>query len=613
MWYEMAMVPVPKVARIWSLVTCLLLSEVLWSAQRPQYSIDASIDYDLLTFNATASVRIPVEPDDPLSDLVFFIYANLSGVLPDERRKNVSVDELSIDEGTAVPFILEGPVLRAKLSKSHSSPMTVRVQYHGVVPRQPAGSGAGGFAELIGASGMDLARLLGLPGESGTRPRNSDYGLYSYGNGILSLGASWYPQLAVRRDGRWMDSVPEGVGDVAFSELSDFSVNLSVPVGVVLASTGKSSETPASAAGSRKTISCSARGVRDFAVLFSEDYVRRAGTYETELGQVTVEGYALKKNESRLTRAIEIAGHAIQIFSRRFGPYPYARFAVAEGPIRGGAGGMEFSGLTSVASMLFQDWDAAMQNASGTQGLAGLGQILGALMGSPVPRESSKDTAPSQPLGPGFDFLKSILGSQMETLGSMFEMTIAHEVAHQWWAISVGSDSIRNPFVDESLTNYSAILYFEDRYGKDVADRMIDLHLKTSYSAGRMLAGNDAPASLPAASYAGNLQYAAVIYGKGALYYHALRRAVGDEVFFESLRDYYREFSGRIAGPRDLLEIVQAKAPGAGAGTIYRRWIEETHGDEDVGGGNLLGIGDILKHLLSSSQSHMPPKNAEKP
>ncbi len=595
------MVPLPKVARIWSLAACLLLPEVSWSAERPQYRIDASIDYDLLTFDATAGIRIPVQPYDPLSDLVFLIYANHSAVLPDARRRNISVDASWIDGGTAVPFTLAGAVLRVKLRESRSSPFEILVQYHGIVPRQPAGSSTGGLTDMLAGSGADFGRLLGLARDSGAKPRNTDYGLYTYGNGILSLGSFWYPQLAVRRDGRWIDSAPDGVGDLAFSELSDFSVSLSIPEGVVLASTGQFEQ--AGAEGLKRMVTCSARGVRDFAVLMSEDYVRRTETFKTDPGQIAVNGYALKKNESRLARAIDIAGHAIQIFSRRFGPYPYTSFTVAEGPIRGGAGGMEFSGLTSVASMLFQDWDSAIQTASGTQGLAGFNQILGALTGNPAPHEDGQGKATSPPRGSGFEFLKSILGSQMETLGSMFEMTIAHEVAHQWWAIAVGNDSIRNPFVDESLTNYSAILYFEDRYGKDVADKMIELHLAGSYSAGRMLAGKDAPANLPVASYAGNLQYAAIIYGKGALYYRALRKAVGDEAFFESLREYYRKFRGGIAGPRDLLEIVHARVPEAGAEAVYRRWIEETHGDEDIGAGNLLGIGDILKRLLSPPRS----------
>jgi hypothetical protein len=33
-----------------------------------------------------------------------------------------------------------------------------------------------------------------------------------------------------------------------------------------------------------------------------------------------------------------------------------------------------------------------------------------------------------------------LLKQQGAILGTMFEATIAHEVAHQWWAIGVGSD-----------------------------------------------------------------------------------------------------------------------------------------------------------------------------
>ncbi len=190
------------------------------------------------------------------------------------------------------------------------------------------------------------------------------------------------------------------------------------------------------------------------------------------------------------------------------------------------------------------------------------------------------------------------LGQQTDLLGSLLEMTVAHEVAHQWWAISVGSDSVREPFVDESLTNYSAVLYFEDRYGRATADKIINMHLKMPYSVGRMLGGADAPANLPTAAYTGSLQYGAIVYGKGALYYDALRRATGDPAFFSSLREYYAKYKSELAGPRTLLEIVQAKAPGAGVDALYRHWIEEAHGDEDISGGPVTGLQDLLNGFL---------------
>jgi hypothetical protein len=540
---------------------------------------------------------VPAVAGDPLHDASFFIYANYAGIVGDERRRNISVDSVRLN-GAPVHFSLNGPVLRVELPEPMAAAFTLSIDYHGVVPRS-AGGDDGGLGELMGASGLDLGSLLGgLDNSTGSR-RHTDYGLYTYGSGILSLGSYWYPQLAVRQDGRWIDAMPESVGDVSFSEAADYEVRLTIPRGVVLATTGEADGQDVVTATGQHAVKATATAARDLAVLMSEDYVHAERSYDTGQNRVTVEGFVLRKNESQLDRAIDVAGRAIQIYSQRFGPYPGNSFKVVEGPIRGGAGGMEFTGLTSVASMLFQDWGKTLGGIAGGQGLGSLDSLLAALTGSPSGSPArGQSPAPAARGNPGTDLLGSLLGSQMEMLQSLFEMTIAHEVAHQWWAIAVGSDSQRSPFVDESLTNYSALLYFEDRYGKPTADKMRDLHLKTAYSAGRMLSGKDAPANLAAAAYAGNLQYAAVVYGKGALYYDALRRTVGDRIFFESLREYYRRYSGRIAGPRSLLEIVAAKAPQDGVEALYRRWIEEAHGDEDVGLGSLAGVGDLLQQLL---------------
>ncbi len=569
------------------------------SAQpRPRYQLCAAIDYELLTFRATARIAVPAVAGDPLRDVSLFIYANYAGIVGDERRRNISVDSAGLN-GAPVPFSLNGPVLHVELPQPMGAPFTLSLEYHGIVPRAAGGTENGGLAELMGTSGLDLGSLLGgLESQAGGH-KYSDYGLYTYGNGILSLGSYWYPQLAVRQGGRWIDAIPQGAGDLSFTEAADYEVRLTVPRGVTIATTGLVDDQSADAPASQHLVRATAARARDFAVLMSEDYVHAEQSYDGGQGPVTVEGFLLKKNEESLGHVMDVAGQAIQIFSRRFGPYAGRNFKVVEGPIRGGAGGMEFTGLTSVASMLFQDWDKTLGGLAGGQGLGSLDSLLGALAGTTAGSGTrGRSGTPPARDNPGVDMLGSLLGNQVEMLRSLLEMTIAHEVAHQWWAIAVGSDSQRYPFVDESLTNYSALIYFEDRYGKAAAEKMRDLHIKTAYSAGRMLSGKDAPANLAASAYAGDLQYAAVVYGKGALYYDALRRTVGDRIFFESLKEYYGRYSGRIAGPRSLLDIVEAKAPQSGVEALYRRWIEEAHGDEDVGMGNFAGLGDILQQLL---------------
>jgi len=553
-------------------------------AERPSYRISATVDYELLTFRTATAVRVPAAAGDPLRDVVLFVYANSGGIGgDDERRRNIVVDGVRLN-GQAVPFSADGPVLRARLPQAQSAPFTLEIESRGVVSRSSgAAAGAGLGADLSGLLGGSLV-------SQGAKPKNPDFGLYTYGNGILSLGSFWYPQLAVRERAHWVDRVPEGLGDVAFAEMSDFDVEISAPPRVRIAATGRE-VAPASRAGFRRWV---ASGVRDFAVLMSEDFVVKSVNVELAGKSVVVESYNTPSTSAKAERALDVAAQALGIFSRRFGPYPYEYFKVVEGPIRGGAGGMEFSGLTSVSSMVYQDLGSRLGQITGL-GLGDLDKLLAQLRGATGLSPGGVAGAPVE----APNLLAGIIGQPVEIFESLLEMTIAHEAAHQWWAIRVGSDSVRAPFVDESLANYSAILYFEDRYGRPAAERMMDLHVRTPYRTSRLLGMPDAAANLATSAYRGNLQYGAVVYGKGALFYDALRHAVGDAAFFAALRDYSESYAGKLAGPRSLIDIVAARAPAAKVDALYRRWIEEMHGDEDISGGAPATFDELLRKALT--------------
>ncbi len=560
---------------------------------RPQYKISAAIDYQLLTLKSTARVTIPASDAEPLSDAVFFLYANAGGVGgDDERRKNLVVDEVKLGQ-QKLPWKSDGAVLRVSLPEAQKSPFEVEISYHGVVPRAPAGSG--GLGDMMGGLGADISGLLGIGGEQKVeKPKNIDYGLFTYGNGILSLGSFWYPALAVRENGKWADAQPEGLGDVAYAEKSDFEVKFSgLPAGVEVVAPGKDGK---------------ASNLREFPVLMSEDFVVKSKTVEIVGKPVKISSYALKKNAAKLDKTLDIASHALQIYSKRFGPYPYDTFQIVEAPMRAGAGGMEYSGVIGIASPLYGEMEKQLGGLMTTLNLPGADELLAGLEadanGPPAKNEKNeaKNGGKNDAGNPMSEMLGGILGQQKAMFDSMFEETIAHEVAHQWWAIGVGSDSVRHPFVDESLTNWSSMLYFDDRYGAETGQKMRDLHLKTTFSMGALLGGGDAPANLPTAAYKNNLQYGAVIYGKGALFFDELRGLVGDEAFFAALREYYARYNDKIAGPRSFLEIVAAKSPAkkAQVAALYKHWIEEAHGSEDISGG-MGNISDLLGGVLGGN------------
>ncbi|RYX81850.1 hypothetical protein EON83_22095 [bacterium] len=572
---------------------------------RPQYDLSLKMDWQLLTLSANAKIAVPVSPADPISDASFFLFANADGVGgASATQQNLVVDDVLVN-GQKVLWNLNGPVLKVKFAAPQSRDVQVEVRYHGLVPRSAAEAGG-----LGGMMGGDISSLFGMgdPAEQQAKAKNTDYGLYTATPQIVSLGSFWSPVLAVRQNGKWADEAPSGLGDVAYAQKSDYRVILNAPVGMTVVAPGVITSVDG-------RVRIEADNVRDCAILASRQFISKSKTISIGQRPVVVTAYATREHANRLTECVDIAASALQIYSRRFGAYPFGEFKVVEAPMKSGAGGMEYSRMVGIASSLYEPMSKQLGGMMTSLNLPGADQLLAQL-----DQDAGGDgtlTAPAAPadagglgdLGGGgadggaLDMVGGILGQQGQMLDSLLEETIAHEVAHQWWAIGVGSNSQRDPWVDESLTNWSSMLYFEDRYGKEKAEQMRELHLKTSFSMGSAMGGGDRAANLPSDAYTNNLQYGAVVYGKAALFYDHLRALVGDAVFFGALHDYFARYNDKIAGPSSLRAIVAARAPGKKPQieALYKRWIEEAHGNEDIGAGMAGDLTQMIGNLFGGA------------
>ncbi len=66
--------------------------------------------------------------------------------------------------------------------------------------------------------------------------------------------------------------------------------------------------------------------------------------------------------------------------------------------------------------------------------------------------------------------------------------------------------------------------------------------------------------------------YYPVLYGKGPLFFSAVRNQLGDELYFAGLRQYARQHRYGIATPEDLLNT-WAQVSGQDLEALYRQWI----------------------------------------
>jgi aminopeptidase N len=154
--------------------------------------------------------------------------------------------------------------------------------------------------------------------------------------------------------------------------------------------------------------------------------------------------------------------------------------------------------------------------------------------------------------------------------GGFFELATVHETAHQWWYSLVGNDQIDEPWLDEALTQYVTMLYFEHYYGEGVARSILQDSFEGWY---KSLNPEDQKMAigLPAAAYSESI-YGAIVYGKGPLFFHEIRKQVGDDVFYRILQTYLKRYRYGIAYPQDWMAVAE-ELSGQDLGGLYQEWV----------------------------------------
>jgi len=162
------------------------------------------------------------------------------------------------------------------------------------------------------------------------------------------------------------------------------------------------------------------------------------------------------------------------------------------------------------------------------------------------------------------------------------EWTVAHEVAHQWWYAEVGNDGKGAPWIDEALPSYSAALYIESALGKKEAEKRLYDGLKEGCQAMYDDRIRDVPVDWKGDSY--NLwNYGAVVYARGAVFWHEVRKLLGDEAFFEATKAHYRGNIGKSVDADRLVAPFRERAPDPEAfDQLTTRWLSEAHCFEDI-------------------------------
>ena len=170
--------------------------------------------------------------------------------------------------------------------------------------------------------------------------------------------------------------------------------------------------------------------------------------------------------------------------------------------------------------------------------------------------------------GPGITFLSH---KMIATDRELPVDALAREVAYQWWGQAVGLKSFDDAWLSQGLSQYSSVLYRESQQSEAEFQTTLAEILEMGLAFEQEASIARAPGQLNDQSPA----YRSVVFYKGAYVYHMLRSAIGDEKFFNLIKNFYATYKSQSASLDDF-ESLTNKIAGSSMRGFFSLWVDST-------------------------------------
>lgn len=338
---------------------------------------------------------------------------------------------------------------------------------------------------------------------------------FGYQENVFNLGNFIVTPAVYGADG-WVIEPYVDIGDAFYTDIANYDVTIQVPEGYIVAATGEEVSQG----------SYHAANVRDFAFCASDSYETISDIWE----DVAITVYYGDHMTQTAQRVIDCAKKSLELYSEKFGKYPYTTLRIVMSGLTGGVNGMEYPTLIMISP------EIALESLSDVFGVD--------------PSDSSTVEAYMVPL----------------------DTSVCHEIAHQWFYGVVGNDQISEPWLDEGLCRYAEYLYqkaYPPQISEDsgvylMADRLRDRYIMVSGEGGEEGMGyapdtTDLNLSLYDWINDNPMDYSE-IYDKGASLIYEMEQQMGEDAFDQAMQEYVQHFAYRFVTKDTFQEFWSSKA-----------------------------------------------------
>jgi aminopeptidase N len=172
-------------------------------------------------------------------------------------------------------------------------------------------------------------------------------------------------------------------------------------------------------------------------------------------------------------------------------------------------------------------------------------------------------------------FADTAFDAALETQGmlsydrsAVSERTIAHEIAHQWFGDSVSLERWQDIWLNEGFARYAETLWDEHAHGQAAAAAAIHRQAAVLATISRTPTGAGVEIGNPGPDHL----FTEVVYAGGALLLDALRKRLGDDVFFRLLQEWAARYRHGNATTQDFIALAE-EVSGQDLDAFFQEWL----------------------------------------